>query len=113
MKCTVKGCHNYHALGAKKDHDLQYQESHQVLLSNEVERLRGVLFDKVRETLCIECKEITRLFRECLGILKQISMDFKICQNVSFVDYYRLSRPIEAVNKYKAIYEGYFNYFLG
>ena len=22
-------------------------------------------------------------------------------------------RPIEAVNKYKAIYEGYFNYFLG
>ena len=68
MKCTVKGCHNYHALGAKKDHDLQYQESHQVLFSNEVERLRGVLFDKVREMLCIECKEITRLFRECLGI---------------------------------------------
>lgn len=47
MKCAVKGCHNYYALGAESDHNRKYQESHQVLLKNEVERLRGVLFNKV------------------------------------------------------------------
>ena len=47
VKCAVKGCHNYYALGAESDHNTNYQESHQVLLKNEVERLRGVLFNKV------------------------------------------------------------------
>ena len=37
----------YYALGAEKVHDLEYQESHQALLKNEVERLKSVLFNKV------------------------------------------------------------------
>ena len=48
VKCAVKGYHNYHALGAESDHDRNYQESHQVLLKNEVEKLRGVLFNKLQ-----------------------------------------------------------------
>ena len=49
IKCAVKGCHSYYALGAESEHDQQYQESHQVLLKNEVERLRHALFNKVDE----------------------------------------------------------------
>lgn len=56
VKCTVKGCNNYYALGAEKIHDLEYQESHQALLKNEVERLRSVLFNKADETVEREIK---------------------------------------------------------
>ena len=47
VKCTVKGCHNFYALEEEAEHDKQYQESHQVLLKQEVERLRGIIFDQV------------------------------------------------------------------
>ena len=49
VKCAVKGCLIYYPLGAERDHDQQYQESHQVLLKNEVERLGRLLFNKVGE----------------------------------------------------------------
>ena len=49
LKCSVKGCHSFYALGAEAVHDQLYQESHQVLLKNEVERLKGALFNKVDE----------------------------------------------------------------
>ena len=42
VKCKVKGCHNFHALEEEGE-----QESHQVLLKQEVERLRGIIFEQV------------------------------------------------------------------
>nr|XP_058971973.1 RING finger protein 151-like [Pocillopora verrucosa] len=51
VKCTVKGCHNFYALEEEAEHDKQYQESHQVLLKQEVERLRGIIFDQADETV--------------------------------------------------------------
>ncbi|XP_074628907.1 TNF receptor-associated factor 5-like isoform X3 [Acropora palmata] len=56
VKCTVKGWNNYYALGAEKVHDLEYQESHQALLKNEVERLKSVLFNKADEKVEREIK---------------------------------------------------------
>ena len=35
------------ALEEEAEHDKQYQGSHQVLLKQEVERLRGIIFDQV------------------------------------------------------------------
>lgn len=46
-KCTVKGCNNLYLKRGKYFHDVQYQESHQVLLGNEVEMLRSEIFTKV------------------------------------------------------------------
>ena len=53
VKCIVKGCHNFYALEEEADQDKQYQESHQVLLMQEVERLRGIIFDQVGDVLLI------------------------------------------------------------
>ena len=41
VKCIVKGCHNFYALEEEADHNKQYQESHQVLLKQEVEAKRN------------------------------------------------------------------------
>ena len=49
VKCDVKGCNNYYALGGKYEHDRQYQECHQVMLKNEVEKLKSKIFSKVRD----------------------------------------------------------------
>ena len=34
LKCSVKGCQSFYALGAEAVHDQLYQETHQVLLKN-------------------------------------------------------------------------------
>ena len=49
LQCDVKGCNNFYPIGGKSHHDRQYQESHQVMLKNEVEKLKGKIFSKVRD----------------------------------------------------------------
>ena len=61
VKCDVKGCNNYYVLGGKYHHDRQYQESHQVMLKNEVERLKGKIFHKVPDVRLAIDNESNRL----------------------------------------------------
>ena len=64
VKCAVTGCNNYHSLGGESNHDKQYQESHQVLLKNEVQSLKFALFNKVRKSplICgVTCSAISSL----------------------------------------------------
>ena len=89
VKCAVKGCHSYYALGTESVHDRQYQESHQVLLKNEVESLRRVLFNKVNKLPCVvfkidvrdksihSCPTLARIAENLLKF-KQIVMNFEI-----------------------------------
>ena len=61
VKCDVKGCNNYYALGGKYNHDRQYQESHQVRLKNEVEKLKDKIFNKVHDLRLAVDNESNRL----------------------------------------------------